>query len=187
MKKKIAALVVFIAVAVMSISGTMAYFTADNIATNVITSGNIKIDLVEMEKTADGELVPFENKDGVMPGDQISKIVTVKNTGDNPAYIRVQVNKTVTLASGIVSETGSDLITCDYNTSNWTYKDGYYYYNEALAPGAETEPLFTTVVFSSAMGNMFQNCSAQIDVKAFAVQVKNNGANVFEAAGWPVE
>lgn len=187
MKKKIAAVVVLVALAVMSISGTMAYFTADNIATNVITSGNIKIDLVEMEKTSDGELVPFENKDGVMPGDQISKIVTVKNTGDNPAYIRVAVSQIVTLANGQISGEGNAHIKCDFNTTDWTYKDGYYYYNEALAAGAETEPLFTTVAFSAAMGNVFQNCTAKIDVSAFAVQVKNNGANVFEAAGWPVE
>lgn len=186
MKRKIAALVVFIAVAVMSISGTMAYFTADSIATNVITSGNIKIDLIEMEKTDDG-LKPFEDKTGIMPGDTISKIVTVKNTGDNPAYVRVLVNKMVTLESGAISEAGNQLITCDFNTADWTAVDGYYYYNKPLAAGEETTALFTTVTFSTAMGNLYQNCTATIDVEAQAVQVKNNGNNVFEAAGWPEE
>lgn len=187
MKKKIASLVVFIAVAVMSISGTMAYFTADEIATNVITSGDIDIILYEMEEV-DDVLKPFEDKDGVMPGENISKIVYVKNDGSNPAYIRIKVDKQVTLADGTNSAAGLQLVTCDFNTKDWTYKDGYYYYNEALAPDAETTPLFTTVTFSKAMGNEFQNCKATINVWAQAVQVKNNGATVFDAAAesWPI-
>ena len=184
MKKRIALVVVIISLVAMGISGTMAYFTADSTATNVITAGNIDIDLVEMEKTDEG-LKPFENKEGVMPGDVISKIVTVKNTGDNEAYIRVQVEKMITLAGDVTGSADLSLLSCDINTNDWTYSEGYYYYNKPLAAGEETTPLFENVTFSGEMGNMYQNCSAQIDVAAQAVQVKNNGATVLEAAGWP--
>jgi len=184
MKKKIALVVVIISLIAMGISGTMAYFTADSTATNVITAGNIDIDLIEMEKTDEG-LKPFEDKDGVMPGDVISKIVTVKNTGDNEAYIRVQVKKMITLAGDATGSAELSLLSCDINTNDWTYSKGYYYYNKPLAAGEETAPLFENVTFSAAMGNEYQNCEAQIDVAAYAVQVKNNGATVLDAAGWP--
>lgn len=180
MKRKIAALVVFIAVAVMSISGTMAYFTADSIATNVITAGNIDIELIE--KDASGN--DFQNKEGVMPGEKVSKIVTVKNSGDNPAYVRVKVVKAIKLAAGVTGEVDTDLVS--YKAlPGWTERNGYYYYDKALAPGEATTPLFEEVVFSTAMGNMYQNCEATVEVKAEAVQVKNNGATATEAAGWP--
>lgn len=186
MKRKIAALVVFVAIAVMSISGTMAYFTADSIATNVITSGNISIDLIEQELTDDGELVPFKDKKGVMPGDEISKIVTVRNTSTSEAaYIRIAVDKVIILKSGDKDEAGKQLITCNINEKDWELKaDGYYYYKHQLAAGETTKPLFETVTFSGEMGNKYKNCKTTIEVKAEAVQVKNNGATVFEAAGW---
>ena len=184
MKKGIALIVVIISLIAMGISGTMAYFTADSTATNVITAGNIDICLVEMQKTDEG-LRPFENKDGVMPGEEISKIVTVKNIGDNDAYIRVQVEKTITLAGDAAGSADLSLLSCDINTDYWTYREGYYYYNKLLAAGEETTPLFTEVVFSKNMGNLYQGCKAQIDVNAQAVQVKNNGTDVLEASGWP--
>ena len=186
MKKRIALIVVIISLMAMCIGGTMAYFTADSTATNVITSGNIDIDLIEMEKTDEG-LKPFKNKEGVMAGDQISKIVTVKNTGDNDAYVRVQVQKTITLAGNPDGSVDLSLISCDINTAYWTEKDGYYYYDVPLAAGEETAPLFTYVKFSNEMGNLYQGCKAQLDVNAQAVQVKNNGSTVFDAAGWPTE
>jgi len=185
MKKKIAIVALFVALVAMSVGGTLAYFTADTTATNVITAGNIEIDLVEMEKTENGELVPFENKDGVMPGDVISKIVTVVNTGDNPAYIRIQMEKAITLAEGKNGDIDPSLVSCNINTADWTEKDGYFYYNKPLAAGEETTPLFNEVTFSSKMDNLYQGCKAEIDVFAQAVQVANNGASALEAAGWP--
>ena len=59
MKKKIllvSALAVLFAVAV---SGTLAYFTADEVAHNIITSGSVEIDLVEKMQLPDGTLADF--------------------------------------------------------------------------------------------------------------------------------
>ena len=186
MKKKIALAVVIISLITMGISGTMAYFTDDSIATNVITSGNIDIELVELERTDEG-LKPFTNKEGIIPGDAISKIVKVKNIGDNQAYVRINVNKTITLAGNPDGNVDLSLISCDINEVDWAKDGDYYYYRYPLAAGKETSPLFTEVVFSKEMGNLYQGCKAQIDVNAQAVQVKNNGADVFEAAGWSAE
>ena len=162
-----------------SVNGTLAYFTGEKVAHNVITSGSVDIELVE--KTADGS--DFVDVDGVMPGRAVSKIVYVTNTGANDAYVRIKLDMVVELARE--GEADLDLIKLDLNTTDWTEKDGYYYYNKVLAPGASTEPLFTEVTFDKQMGNVFQGSTVSIDVYAQATQVANNGATALEAKGWP--
>ena len=184
MKKKLliaAAVVLALAIAA---GGTLAFFTSRKVVHNVITTGSIQIDLIEKMQTADG-LVDFEDQTGVMPDADVSKIVTVKNTGNNPAWVRLSVEKTITMAGGVTETPDPDLIQIDYNTENWTYQDGYYYYNAILEPGDETEVLFTTVSFAPEMGNAYQNARVAISVYAQATQTQNNGANALEANGWP--
>ena len=46
--------------------------------------------------------------------------------------------------------------------------------------------VITTVTFDAAkMDNIYQNCTAKIEVQAHAVQVANNGDTVLDATGWP--
>ena len=185
-KKLIAGAVVAICLSLLAYS-TSAYFTTEKTATNVITSGNIDIQLQETAMQ-NGEEVLFEQsqeKINVMPSQTVSKIVRVENTGTNAAYVRISVSKSIALAKGVQGTPNVDLLKLDFDSENWTAKDGYYYYNRPLAPGELTEPLFNSVTFSPSMGNMYQNSTATIKVKAQATQVKNNGASVFEAAGWP--
>ena len=77
--------------------------------------------------------------------------------------------------------------TLDYlcQTENWTEKDGWYYYNEALQPGESTKPLFTTVVFAPSMDNLYRNAQATVVVDVEATQFVHNGQSALEAAGWP--
>ena len=188
MKKKfIAGAVVAICLSLVTY-GTLAYFTPEDTATNVITSGNIKIELQETAITEDGQVVEFEQSQdrfNVMPAQSVSKIVKVQNTGDNDAYIRIAIDKAINLAEGVEGTPDTDLISMDFDYDNWTLKDGYYYYNKPLAPGETTEALFNNVKFDPAMDNMYQNSTAIINVDAQATQVKNNGTDVFTAAGWP--
>lgn len=161
-------------------------FHGPGTARNVITTGDIKIALEERMLTPDGEkTVPFENQLGVMPGSDVSKIVTVTNTGGQPAWVRVSLDKAIELARGVEGEADLSLVTCDLNTESWTEKDGYYYYNAALEPGQTTEPLFTAVHFAETMSNMYQESRAILQVNAFATQTAHNGASALDAAGWP--
>lgn len=186
-KKLIAGAVVAICLSLLAYS-TSAYFTTEQTATNVITSGNIQIQLQETAKI-NGQEISFDasqEKINVVPAQTVSKIVKVKNTGDNAAYVRISVAKAIELAEGVTGEPNVELVTLDFDDENWTAKDdGYYYYNKPLAPDATTEALFNNVTFEPSMGNMYQNSTATIKVNAQATQVKNNGASVFEAAGWP--
>lgn len=168
--------------------GTAAYFTAVGAAENTITAGNINIALLETTvPEGSGDPVPFEDLSGVMPGDNASKIVQVKNTGSHPAYIRIHLDTTIRLEDGAEGEPDATLIRMNINTKAWTEKDGYYYYNSALQAGETTEPLFTKVSFSSQMNNLYQNSQAVITARAAAVQSENNGATALEAVGWPAE
>lgn len=183
MKKKVLFIAAVVICLSLAVGSTLAYYTAENTAHNVITTGNVDIALQEwadQEKTT-----PFTDLEDIMPGDNATKIVEVKNTGSGDAYVCVKVDKAIALAEGIQGEVNPDDITIDFNTTDWTLKDGYYYYNTALAAGEVTEPLFTTVGFAASMGNVYQECTITIDVTAYAVQAANNGTDPLTASGWP--
>lgn len=186
MKKKIF-VCAFIAVCLSIVAyGTTAYFTYEDTATNIITTGNIKIDLQELAiPEGGGEAIPFEDAMDVLPGMEVSKIVQVKNVGEQPTWVRISVDKSILLAEGVLGQVDLSLVTYDLNTQYWIEKDGYYYYKEVLNPDKVTQPLFTEVSFASNMGNMYQQSKAIIKVTAQATQVVHNGDNVLEAAGWP--
>lgn len=107
MKKKIVALCLCVALAVVAIGGaTLAYFTDTDDATNTFTAGSVKIDLIEQQVNDAGtDLEDFEQEQVLMPivgsaqGDKdafgqpvaenyIDKIVTIENTGKSDAYVR---------------------------------------------------------------------------------------------------
>lgn len=188
MKKRLAVIAMALCLIVAGAAmGTVAYFTAQETAHNVITTGGVAIVLEEWASLPEQgeEPVPFEDVEGVMPGTKVGKVVQVANTGASEAWVRVQVEKAFNLAVDTDNAPDPSLIGLDINTASWTEKDGYYYYNEPLAPGETTEPLFTHVSFDKEMGNEYQNCTARVDVSAQAVQTANNGATALEAAGWP--
>lgn len=166
--------------------GTLTYFTAEDTAHNVITSSGIHIELLEWADEEKTTPFPENGIRGVMPGTDVTKIVEVKNTGSNTAWIRVRVEKTITLSEGTAGEADPGLMKLGFDDTCWTLgEDGYYYYQEALAPDSVTEPLFASVSFDPGMGNLYQNSSAAVDVTAYAVQAANNGETVLDAQGWP--
>ena len=190
MKKKILTIAGLLVCLSVSIAGSMAYFTAEEKVHNVITTGEIGIELVEWGNEERTEPFPEDGVDGVMPGTKVTKIVEVKNTGSNAAWVRVKVDKAIDL-SGTEDDAKADLnlITIDFNTEYWIDgKDGYYYYKKALDKNAVTEPLFRTVTFAGEMDNLYQNAEASVDVQAYAVQTANNpipeGKDVTAVAGW---
>lgn len=97
MKKKSLALIAtaVMLVAVLVVGGTLAYFTDTDDAENVFTVGGVKISLIEQQKGANG-LVDFEQDKALVPGtssdgNAVSKIVTVKNSGANDAWVWVDM------------------------------------------------------------------------------------------------
>lgn len=187
MKKKIlfiAAVVVCIAIAA---AGTLAYFTSERTAHNVITTGKIDIEVIEKTLDEDGTLIdwPETGITGAMPGTEVVKQVRVKNVATAEAWVRVKLGAQITNPAG---ETLKQEGAIDYPIASTSWvkgADGYYYYTEKLAPGAETANLIEKVIFAPGMGNEYQNCTVVLTVTAEAVQVAHNGETVMEAAGWP--
>lgn len=185
MKRKLLILsVLAICIATLA-AGTLAYFTSEGKAHNVITTGGVDIEVREWAN--DDKTEPFEDLTGVMPGTSAIKIAEVANTGASEAWIRVRVEKDIRLSEIEAEvEIDPDVVALDIDTVHWTDGgDGYYYYNEPVKPGEVTAPVFTTVTFAPQMGNEFQNAAATVDILAQAVQTANNGASVMEAQGWP--
>ena len=118
-----------------------------------------------------------------MPGTKVTKIVKVENTGTGAAFVRLYVEKNVYGADQKPME--SDPVSLNFNDTDWTYSEGYYYYNRPLEPGKTTEPLFTAVIFDPLMDNEYQNATAHVKVIAYAVQSANNGDSPQAAKGWP--
>ena len=105
MKKKILSIALVVAMVAVIAAGSLAYFTDKDSATNTFTSGNVNIDLIEQERGVNGKLQPFTQNKKLYPivgsaqGEKdalgmptaknyVDKIVTVKNTGSEKAYIR---------------------------------------------------------------------------------------------------
>lgn len=191
MKKKLFASALLIVILCACVQGTVAYFSGNAVAHNVITSGAIDIELVETKKdtpTSPETPYPTDPVEGIMPNKDVSKIVRVKNTGEFEAYVRVKVAKSV-VSQGNKKLDESKLTISFDNGAYWTEKDGFYYYNQVLAPGASTEPLFTQVHFDATAGNDYQNARIEIDVQAQGTQVANNpipAAGITAVKGWPL-
>lgn len=105
MKKKIIALCIAAVLIVTAVAGaSLAYLTDTKQAENTFTVGNVKIELIEQQRGENG-LEAFEQNKKLLPivgsaqGEKdeygmptaknyVDKIVTVKNTGSEDAYIR---------------------------------------------------------------------------------------------------
>ena len=106
MKKKIVALCLCVALAVVAIGGaTLAYFTDTDEAINTFTAGGVMIGLIEQERDGQGGLQEFTQDQVLMPivgsaqgekddlgqpvaANYVDKIVTIQNTGKSDAYVR---------------------------------------------------------------------------------------------------
>ena len=185
LKRRAFAVALIVICLAISAIGTLAYYTAEERAHNVITTGGVEIEVHEWADEEKTEPFPEDGVDDVTPGLEVTKIVEVENTGASAAWIRVLLEMTVTAADG-ETELSANLVELDYNTEKWTLgDDGYWYYNEALEPGDTTDPLFTKVTFAAEMGNEYQESTCVIDVTAQAVQSANNGTSATDATGWP--
>lgn len=184
MKRKILCLSVIAIMLAILAAGTIAYFTADGRARNVITTGSVEIELKEWAD--DNKTEPFKDLEGVMPNTTVTKIAEIKNIGKSDAWIRVKIQKSIELK--YEGNPDTDLVELNLNDTDWITDGEYYYYKNALKPGETTTPIFTSVTFKAAMGNEYQGAKATVDIYAQAVQTANNPAtdgDVKTVKGWP--
>lgn len=186
MKKKLLILSLALILIAVAATSTLAYFTSEDTAHNIITSNGIDIDILEWQDEACTIPYPDEPIE-IMPGSIVNKVVTILNK-EAESWIMADYTITVTDKNGEnmqLSDKELNNIVKITISKEWTEKDGKYYYNSAVKTGEMTAPLFTKVEFSGPnMDNRYQNCTFAIDVSAKAVQTANNGASALEAAGF---
>lgn len=205
-KKVISTMLLVVLVAVLSIGGTLAWLTDDDAVTNTFTVGNVEILLDEAlvkettdattgakEWVADAEEARVQKNEykGIYPGAVLPKDPTVKNTGSEPAYIRVSVTvnnwniltadnvgikdlETVFTVEDDFAETWKrvDIVVAD-NTATYTYE--YIANNGILAKAATTGPLFTEVTVPALLNSEQMakiGSTLQMDIKAYAIQAR---------------
>lgn len=169
-KKKLVMLVTsLIVIGTMLIGGTLAYFTDQDTAENVITLGKVDGELEEPkwdEANPDGEIK------NIVPGDKIVKdpILTVAQDSQK-AYVRFKV-----AYEGLTAEQFAEL---KFLKTNGTEEeeatfdaDGYFYVQKIMEPG-EIYQLFDYVVIPKTWKNDMALKTFKINITAELVQADN--------------
>lgn len=163
---------------------SLAYYTTIGRATNVVTTGDIRF--IIHETTDQGTPFPEEGV-YIVPGDVVSKQVTIESDCEQPFYLRVK------LVYGVDGEALSteECFRVNVNEDHWQLVDGWYYYKGIVEPGQTTPYVFSQVeIVGSEVDNSYLGKTLTLSVVAQGVQsVHNpvNGTNTYEASGWPAE
>jgi len=182
MKKKILAICLVAALAATAaISGTLAYFTDADDATNTFTVGNVSIDLTEPKWDASGSVDAPE----VYPGEALAKDPTVTNDGANPCFVRISVTGWDCLAPAGTITYKTDYVAGALGT-DWVKYGDYFYYTKVLPAGATTDALFDQIVIPTDLKNGDGTTEFDLDVKAEAVQAQGAKARWAEVEAMTV-
>lgn len=163
---------------------TLAYYTTTGRATNVITTGGIELAI--HETTDQGTEFPSEGV-YILPGDIVSKRVTVENLCAHPFYLRVKI------VYGVDSQElpSEECFKLNINSDVWKLHDGWYYYQGVVAPGDTTPQVFSHVeIVGDKVDNRYIGKTLTLSVLAQAVQSEHNpieGTDTHTASGWPAE
>lgn len=166
-----------IAVAAMLLAvvgGTVAYLvTRTSPEVNTFTPSKVACSVVET----------FKNN--------VKSNVQVKNTGDTAAYLRAAVIVTWQDASGNVLGTapvaGQDYSITMPASGKWAQaNDGFWYYSEAVAPGASTEALIGECQPLKAAPQAGYTLHVEIVASAIQSTLGTNAQTAWAAAQAPV-
>lgn len=175
---------------------TAAYFTDSDNTTNKFEIGSIETELHEPEwdksVNEDGEL------ENVIPSKAYAKDPQIENVGENNAWVYLEVKipyatvETTEEDGTVVDAEEIELFTMEtVDPSMWTQlshergDDGFYTYvfgyNNAIAPGETTEPLFENIRFANLTEDQtfdtdtFENSVLDVPVKSMAIQEEETG------------
>ena len=185
-KKKLLTMVLaLVLIGAVGVGATLAYFTDNDSATNVVTMGHVNIELTEEEWTY-GET----GITGVTPGQKIAKDPTISLVGNSlDAFVRIKLEVTgfdgVENADAYKAEILEDLVLGE----GWTKVGNYYYYAEKLTKdNASTTALFESVTIPYEWTNDVANATFNILVSAEAIQADNLADDFFaEDGSWTID
>lgn len=155
MKKKIFVFVISAALTGVCLCTSLyAYLSSHDNQINYFTAGQNSIEIKEEFPTPDPK-----------PGGSIKKVVTIKNNGDVPCFVRTQILFSNGEAEGVS--------TLALNKVDWTERqqDGYYYYRHILPVGKSTPALLTAVKIAES-ANLDELKEFEIFVYSESVQAE---------------
>lgn len=131
---------------------TRAYLTATDQAENILTVGET------VGKTE--EEFPDPSPE---PGETSKKQAAIRNTGNLPAFVRVKLIYSDSMAQALTAVTGID-------SSVWKYdpETDYYYYTKLVAPGEATADFMEGVTFLTESGDYAYEDLTEFDLSIYA-------------------
>lgn len=172
-KKLITIIASLALVAVIGIGTTLAYFTDNDAAKNVITMGHVDIELTEPNFPEDKEV------ENIKPGDVIVKDPTITVADDSEdAYVRLELKVTGDISDAQKAqllekdEDGQYKYLQVIDTAKWQQAGDYFYYNGILKAGDEVV-LFEKVCIPAEWDNSVADKTFNIELKAEAIQAEN--------------
>ena len=143
--------------------GSIIYAMPEKSVTNHLETGAVNITLEEYQ-IEDGEEILYTDAKDILPGNRVSKIPRVHNSG-NDCYIR---------AKFIFENTEEKLEDAIYGMDeNWTKeKDGYWYYHEILKSGDDID-IFEGIKIPENFSQEAQGGEFSIDIDVDAIQSAN--------------
>ena len=189
-KKKIAAF--FTAAALcgaLAVGSSMAYLTDHDSVTNKFSVGKVDIVGHEPNYTPDND----GKTNNIVPTQVIKKDPQIENVGKNDAYVYLDVSipiaKVITvnaagnrLNGGVAKDT--ELFSMNNVSKKWTLMynkrvgDNMVYtysYNEILAPGKTTDPIFTSLTAANIVEGQLDGKDLNVPVHYYAIQELNTG------------
>ena len=184
MKKKALAVSLIAIVLSFLAMGTVAMilFYEEGRTTNVITTSGIEMVLTE---AGTGNPVIEEGKfmglmfTNVLPGQTVGKQPSVTNSGEEPFWLRVKIEKTLQKATAGVAVDmplkidDVEVIQINGITADWVQEGEWLYFTKKVTKDM-TVSVFDSVTFAPQMGNEYKNTFGDIVITAEAIQCKNN-------------
>lgn len=162
----------------LAISGGVMYARSWTAVTNHIQTDIVDISLTEyQQKSTDQGLVrvPWEDGDTILPGDRISLIPQIENTGAD-CYVRARLEYGGSMDASDLQPIGM--------SSDWILAgDGYYYYTKVL-PKENSVELFSNLSVSDALNPELAGETGQLFISIDAIQSQNFSPNYDEENPW---
>ena len=166
--------VVLLGLAVMFFACGLIYGMVSVDVTNHFETGIVDIDLTEYQ-IVDGKETLWEDDPIILPGDLISKIPRIHNSG-NDCYVRAKITFRETDELN-----DSHLVGI---SDKWVKaEDGYYYYTEILPHGEDVD-IFEALSIPVDFSQDNQGKKFYIDIDADAIQSLNFTPNFDSATPW---
>ena len=154
MKKNKLIIILLLILCIELVGITIAYFSNSTTLDNIFSTKEYGTTYTE----------EFVSPDNWLPGDTTNKTIIATNTGQVDQAVRISLSeewksKNGDTLSGLIDSNG--LLTDEEENSekaaiinfsdnnDWTYDNGYYYYNYKLAPQESTSSLIDSVSFNS--------------------------------------